>query len=960
MSSNTTTATTASSSGGKSDTTPFLVGPAGKRELRNALKATTDPATTISEFQKSHSLHSMMAKAFGTVPMYKHKNTRNAGVVETLDTDSVMTFLSHLNVRQYDVHKRISDTLLKQLEEEIRNTSSEEPLLELLKTCWFYATTIPELRPVLWAVLRKLGPKTPHAVLIALCERDTQNSNDNQQQQQPLKHTEIFKPLPALLKRLCWEADWDNRMSSQESALIEPQEFLQQAEQTLFYETIQGAMEEYLTNPVLVDSANRPFVASVSERRVLTNQRRALTKQTESTPQPQHRSAHHQHHNIPPRLTSGKAVSRLRVLLSDAGSGATSSSNTASTATTAAHIATSSYRPKLLHAVLSLLMARHGNAKDTPFLGGAKHLHCTLVADLLLSAGGNLPKAYTHLLSLARVVDESVQEGDLNNVRLSQIQAHLKLIFQSGEQEDKTNATGSTQPAKTAAEPDAPTTAVKRHLNRLISAGLASMKETDPQHLFLNPVTDAIAPGYSKIISKPMCIVMMEQKVAANEYNSITDWEADVKLMFKNCIDYNKGASGQWFRGEANRQGKVFREEIFPYARRMYQNELAKRTVIGEDGSRKRKEEQGPEITPLPASSSKKRKKDRDEIVPSVPALATMLLSDPFFVRIVLARILRELQHGVIEGSSIPAAHCAIPSLLQILHITRWSTQTCAIRGKKYFIPGAGLDDIDEETSDPVSLVSYASLRRLIPLLLRLFLEAELDRRVAQGGDLYLAAQSSSSMHIPTLDYDDWNADDQMEVAAALVEGALVRICQPGNRNEASLSVTFPKFATALVHVSFSLLKDRGFFLCLTTALLRHKTKLTRTNRDAVVEAWLNWLRLNRKDEGSATSAAHECLIFLLNEWSSLGNVILPRDKLIDFSSKAVEATNSSETKNERKFAMLWKSGSSDFAAIKKQYERMLKLLPESAAEQWRTEKEIVDDAGLESELPVDTSSGNT
>jgi hypothetical protein len=943
-----------SNGGGKSDTTPFLVGPAGKRELRNALKSTTDPATTILEFQQSHSLHSMMAKAFGTVPMHKHKNTRNAAVVETLDTDSVMTFLSHLNVRQYDVHKRISDTLLKQLEEEIRNTTAEEPLLDLLKTCWFYATTIPELRPVLWAVLRKLGPKTPHAVLIALCERDTQSSNDKQQQQkqQPLKHAEIFKPLPALLKRLCWEADWDNRISPQESASIEPREFLQQAEQTLFYETIHGALEEYLTNPVLVDFANRPFVASVSERRILTNQRRALAKQTASTPQPQHRSAHH-----PPTLTSGKAVSRLRVLLSDAGSGTASSSNTTSSTTTATHIASSSYRPKLLYAVLSILMARHGNARDTPFFGGAKHLHCTLVADLLLSAGGTLPKAYTHLLSLARVVDESVQEGDLNNVRLSQIQAHLKLIFQSGEQEDKTNATGNVQSAKKAAEPDALTTAVKRHLNRLISAGLTSMKETDPQHLFLNPVTDAIAPGYSKIISKPMCIVMMEQKVAANEYNSITDWEADVKLMFKNCIDYNKGASGQWFRGEANRQGKVFREEIFPHARRMYQNELAKRTVMGEDGSRKRKEEQGSEITPLPASSSKKRKKDREENVPSVPALATMLLSDPFFVRIVLARILRELQHGVIEGSSIPAAHSAIPSLLQILHVTRWSIQTCSIRGKKYFIPGAGLDDIDEEISDPVALVSYASLRRLIPLLLRLFLESELDRRVAQGGDLYYAAQSSSSIHILTLDYDDWNGDDQMEVAASLVEGALVRICQPGNRNEASLSVTFPKFATSLIHVSFSLLEDRGFFLCLATALLRHKTKLTRTNRDAVVEAWLKWLRLNRKDEGSATSAAHEYLIFLLNEWAALGNVVLPRDKLIDFSTKAVHATNSSETKNERKFAMLWKSGSSKFAAIKKQYERMLKLLPESSAEQWRKEIEIVDDPGLK--LKLDSSSGN-
>ncbi|OEU22651.1 Bromodomain-containing protein, partial [Fragilariopsis cylindrus CCMP1102] len=56
---------------------------------------------------------------------------------------------------------------------------------------------------------------------------------------------------------------------------------------------------------------------------------------------------------------------------------------------------------------------------------------------------------------------------------------------------------------------------------------------------FLNPVTDAIAPGYSKVIKKPMSIGTMINKIENNQYHDIKTWEQDVRLMFKNCVDYN-------------------------------------------------------------------------------------------------------------------------------------------------------------------------------------------------------------------------------------------------------------------------------------------------------------------------------------------------------------------------------------------------------------------------------------
>lgn len=909
------------------DKIPFLVGPAGKRELRNELKATTNPAKTIQEFQESHSLHTMMAKALGTVPIKKYKNTRNTvGTVETLDSDSVMTFLSHLGVRQHEVHKRVSDALLHQLTEEIRKTAAEEPLLDLLKACWAYATTIPELRPVVWSVLKQLGPKTPLAVLIALTERDDDGS---------LKHSEVFQPLPASLKRLCWEADWDNQIPLDVNS--EPLLYLEQVKTTVLLETFQPFIEQYTQNPLLQDAANRPFVATVSERRILTTQRRALTKSATTTTAALTTTtvagSFTSHNNT---LTSGTAVAHLRALLCD-----------------------TSYRPKLLYATLSVLMAQHGTT-PTCFLGGSEHLHCTLASDLLLSAGGPLPKAYTDVLALARTLDDVVQEANLSDANLVKIQAALKLIFQPDQIDTPAPITpapaaGTPQPL-TKAEPDAPTTSVKRQLNRLITTGLASMKETDPQMLFLNPVTDAIAPGYSKIISKPMSMVTMEQKVANNAYNSITDWETDVKLMFKNCIDYNRGTAGQWFRGEANRQAKVFREEIFPQARRLYQNEIAKRNVLMMDhdlssgSSSKRPMNDGPEIIPL-EPSTKKRKKEKEEYLPSMPALASMLLSDPFVVRIFLSRVLRDLQRGVVLGQSLPCAHTAVPSMLQILHVARWSKQICAVRGKKYIIPSAGL----EEAEDPTAMVSFASLRRYLPLLLRLLLEAKLDNRVAPGGDLHQAEQSIVSLHSqPAF---KWERNDQLQVAVALVEGALVHLCHPGNRSEASLSITFPKFSAALEQVSLSLLDDRPFFVCLTQALLRHKTKLPRSTRDAVVTSWLSWLR----KEGSIRSAAHEFLVYLMNEWSALGNVLLPRDAMLRFFTDTVHAVDSLATSETLKFANTWKSNTQVFTPVKKQYERMLKQLPEASAKQWK-EKHGIDDAekGIDEQSPAEMEAGET
>jgi hypothetical protein len=937
----------------KSKTPSFPVGQAGKREVKRLLLRSTNPAATITNFQKTRSLHSMFARAFGTTPLHAvadggEAESSSDAPVESLDTDSVLTFLGHLGVSRFEVHKRIQDSLQKQLEEEIRKigSGSQEPLLNLLKNCWHPATTVPELRPILWAVLKQLGEQTPPALLNALGEREPPDS-------QQLKHAEIFRPLPPLLKRLVWEADWDDKVPvSKEATVNNPKEYLSLVQSTLLHGTVQPLVDKYCSTEALLESAGKFFVTSALERRVLTTQRRALTSTsttssagvsaatttttallgktaaTGGTTQSSTSSPSE------PLLNSGRAVSQLRQLLGDTAGG------------------TASYRPKLLHALLSMLMAHHGAQAPKTLTG--THLHCTLVADILLSAGGPLPKIYTHIHALARILDDSVKNGVFSDKGLISVQETLKTIYaaeHSEQDDDSTNKPQKTEMKKKEKSEDVakaaeakPTTFLKRQLNRIITAGLQAMKESDPQNLFMYPVTDAIAPGYSKVIKKPMSISTMETKIENNVYNSIEEWSADVKLMFKNCADYNRGKAGQWFRGEAGRQLKVFKDEIVPQAKRLYQAEVKKRNPDDDDLKRKREDEpKTPEIVPLPAIAKKRKIVETQEYTLSMPALASMLLADPFVVRLLLDRVLRSLRIDVLRGSSIPVSHAVVPSLLQLLHMAKWSTQICAVRGQRYLVPDSGLVAPDAIEALE-AMIPFDSLRRYLPVLMHLSLDAELDKRVAVGGDLNAVADSLPRTSAPTVELK--KDSPPYQVSVALLEGLFIHVCLPGNSQDASLAGTFIKFSKTLQELAGTIWDERSFFVCLVPTILRYKARLNRTVRDTIISTWTAWLGTSDADDGNAkkkkkkgsmTSAGHEYLVLLFNEWASFGNLLLPRDLLLKVSLELVEAVNKTETATERQFLHLWKQeDAKDFEPIKKQYEKMLSLLPENHSSQWK------------------------
>ncbi|XP_050313468.1 bromodomain-containing protein 7 isoform X2 [Anthonomus grandis grandis] len=79
----------------------------------------------------------------------------------------------------------------------------------------------------------------------------------------------------------------------------------------------------------------------------------------------------------------------------------------------------------------------------------------------------------------------------------------------------------------------------KAPLAKALDQLLTLLEKKDPQNFFAWPVTDAFAPGYSKIISKPMDFSTMRQKIEENQYNHLKEFTEDFHLMCDNAMKYN-------------------------------------------------------------------------------------------------------------------------------------------------------------------------------------------------------------------------------------------------------------------------------------------------------------------------------------------------------------------------------------------------------------------------------------
>ena len=77
-------------------------------------------------------------------------------------------------------------------------------------------------------------------------------------------------------------------------------------------------------------------------------------------------------------------------------------------------------------------------------------------------------------------------------------------------------------------------------LGAVLIESYSILRNRDQQAIFSSPVTDDIAPGYSKLIKQPMDFSRMKDKIDAGEYTAVEELFDDFILMCQNAMSYNK------------------------------------------------------------------------------------------------------------------------------------------------------------------------------------------------------------------------------------------------------------------------------------------------------------------------------------------------------------------------------------------------------------------------------------
>ncbi|XP_051465176.1 bromodomain-containing protein 9 isoform X6 [Apus apus] len=167
-----------------------------------------------------------------------------------------------------------------------------------------------------------------------------------------------------------------------------------------------------------------------------------------------------------------------------------------------------------------------------------------------------------------------------------------------------------TQPAENESTP----------IQQLLEHFLRQLQRKDPHGFFAVPVTDSIAPGYSMIIKHPMDFGTMKDKIAANQYKSVTEFKADFKLMCDNAMTYNRPDTVYYkLAKKILHTGfkMMSKERLLALKRSMsFMQDMdfsQQAALLGDEDTAV--EEPVPEVVPVQAETTKKSKKQSKEVI---------------------------------------------------------------------------------------------------------------------------------------------------------------------------------------------------------------------------------------------------------------------------------------------------------------------------------------------------------
>ncbi|XP_069476688.1 bromodomain-containing protein 9 isoform X3 [Ambystoma mexicanum] len=156
-------------------------------------------------------------------------------------------------------------------------------------------------------------------------------------------------------------------------------------------------------------------------------------------------------------------------------------------------------------------------------------------------------------------------------------------------------------------------------IQQLLEHFLRQLQRKDPHGFFAFPVTDAIAPGYFAIIKHPMDFSTMKDKIALNEYKSVTEFKADFKLMCDNAMTYNRPETVYYKLAKRLLHTgfkMMSKERLLALKRSMsFMQEMdfsQQAAILGDEEIAV--EEPVPEVIPVPVEPTKKSKKPKEVI----------------------------------------------------------------------------------------------------------------------------------------------------------------------------------------------------------------------------------------------------------------------------------------------------------------------------------------------------------